>query len=96
MLTQEVTEHLIKCSEKVARREQEYADAKLQLEVLKAQYILENDWATLLGKAKPTQKEKDAYVIIETEEQKRVVDSLKVEVDYCKRIQEIQMMKYKL
>ena len=92
MLSQEVTEHLIKCSEKVARVEQKYSNAKLELKLLEAQYILKNDWEEVLGKKKPTQKEKDAFIILSTEEKRREVDELKIKVDYCRRIQEINMV----
>ena len=94
-MDQQTTEHLIKMSEKVARTEKKYVSAKLDLEIMKAQYILMNDWENLLGKAKPTQKEKDAFVLIETEEKQREVNDLKLQVDYCKRCHEIQLMKQK-
>ena len=94
-MEQEMAEHLIKCSEKVARTEAKYLSAKEDLEILKANYVLENDWEKLLGKSKPTQKEKDSYVLRETEAKKREVDDLKIQVDYCRRIFDIQMAKVK-
>ena len=92
-MEQEVTEHLIKCAEKVARAEARYVSAKTDLEILKAQYVLENDWEKLLGKKKPTVAEKDAYIVRETEAISRKVSDLKIQRDYCRRIFEIQKMK---
>lgn len=94
MMEQEYVEHLIKTANKIAITEKEYLAEKRNLEILKAQYILENDWEKLLGKAKPTQKEKDAYVEIETEALKRKVDDLKLQVEYCKRMYEINKLAY--
>lgn len=95
MLEQEYVEHLIKTANNVAMKEKEYRNAKVELEVLKAKYILENDWEKLLGKSKVTQKEKDAFVEVETEALKRKVDDLKIQVDYCKRMYEINLLSYK-
>ena len=94
-MEQEIVEHLIRCADKVAIREKEYLKEKRNLEVLKAQYILENDWENLLGKKKPTVSEKDAFITIALEEQIRKVDDLKLQVEYCKRIYEINIMSEK-
>lgn len=94
MLEQEFVEHLIKTANNIAIKEKEYLTEKRNLELLKAKYILVNNWEKVLGKPKPTQKEKDAYIEIETEELKRKVDDLKLQVDYCKRMYEINKMAY--
>ena len=92
MLDNDIVEHLIRTADKVALKEKEYLAAKQDLELLKAKYILTNDWESLLGKSKPTQKEKDAYIEVETEELKRKVNDLKLQSEYCKRVFEIHMM----
>lgn len=91
----ELMEHLIKTADKVAIREKEYQEEKQNLELLKAQYVLKNDWENILGKKKPTVAEKESYIKIETEEQERKVNELKVLRDYCRRIFEINMEFYK-
>lgn len=88
---QQLLEHLVKCAEKVARKEEEYVREKNNLESLKADYLLLNNWEELLGKKKPTQKEKDAFISKSVEQKKNEVDQLKICVDYCKRIYDIQM-----
>ena len=95
MMEQEYVEHLIKTANNIAVKEKEYLTEKRNLEILKAKYILVNDWEKLLGKSKVTQKEKDAYVEVETEELRRKVDDLKLQVEYCKRMYEINLLAYK-
>lgn len=92
MLENDTVEFLIKTANTVAKREQEYKEAKLELDLLKARYQLHNDWEKLLGKKKPTVSEKEAYVKVETEELQRQVNELKVKRDYCRRVFEIHML----
>ena len=91
----ETVEFLIKTANTVAIREQEYKDAKLELDLLKAQYQLLNDWETVLGKKKPTVSEKEAYIKVETEQLQRKVDELKIKRDYCRNVLEIHKMAQK-
>lgn len=81
--------------DEVCAKQAEYDSAKSNLKVTEAKYILCNDWENLLGKAKPTQKEKDSYVAIETQEQATKVATLKRELDYLKKMLEIRMMAVK-
>lgn len=83
---------LVKCSEKVKICDEEYLVAKNNLEMLKASYVLKNDWEKVLDKPKPTQKEKDAFMQVELEEKINAVNKLKVEADYQKRVFEIHML----
>ena len=94
-MEQQYVEHLIKLSNNIAKREKEYLVARNNLEMLKASYILKNDWELTLGKSKVTQKEKDAYVQVELEEKINEVNDLKLQVEYCKRIYEINVMSHK-
>ena len=64
---------LVKCSEKVKICDEEYLVAKNNLEMLKASYVLKNDWEKVLDKPKPTQKEKDAFMQVELEEKNSYV-----------------------
>lgn len=90
-MEQDIVEHLIRTADTVAIREMEYRNAKLELEVLKAQYIMQNDWEKIIGKNRPTVQEKEAYIKIQLEERERRVNELKVKRDYCRRIFEINM-----
>lgn len=91
----EIVEHLIKTADKVAIKEKEYLVAKNNLEMLKAKYILKNDWEKVLGKNKPTQKEKDAFIQVQLEEKINEVNDLKIQSEYCKRVYEINVMAQK-
>lgn len=87
-----IVEFLIRTADKVAIREKEYKDAKQELDLLKAKYTLLNDWENILGKKKPTVSEKESYIKIETEEQERKVNELKVRRDYCRKVYEIHIL----
>ena len=91
---QKITEHLIKCAEKVARAEEKYLAEKHKLDIVKAGFILQ-DLGEKIGKAKPTQKEKDAYIELQVKEIKGEVNDLKVKSDYYKRIYEINLLNEK-
>ena len=95
MLEQEYVEHLIKTANNIAITEKEYLKEKRNLEYLKAEYVLLNDWESIIGKKKPTVSEKEAYITRELDEQIRKVDDLKLQVDYCRRMFEINLMAYK-
>lgn len=92
MLDNKIVEHLIRTADKVAIREAEYKEAKLHLDILKAEYNLKNDWELLLDKKKPTVDEKKAYVKVALEEKQREVNTLKIRRDYCRRVFEIHML----
>ena len=91
-MNQEQTEHLLKLAANVGKSEQRYAKAKYELELLKADHILKNDWESLIGKKKPTVAEKEAFILQHTEEKNREVIDLKVQRDYCRRVFDINMM----
>lgn len=86
---------LVKYAEKVKSCDEEYLVAKNNLEMLKASYVLKNDWEMVLGKSKPTQKEKDAYMQVELEEKINQVNRLRVEAEYQKRLFEINVLAQK-
>lgn len=92
MLDNDTVEFLIKTANTVAKKEQKYLVARNNLEMLKASYVLKNDWEKVLDKPKPTQKEKDAFMQVELEEKINAVNKLKVEADYQKRVFEIHML----
>ncbi len=88
-------EHITLTLIEVNKKQAEYDTAKSNLKILEAKHILCNNWEELLGKAKPTQKEKDSYVAVATEEKANEVATLKRELDYLKRLLDIQMMAVK-
>lgn len=85
-------ENLLQLEEQVAVKEEEYDNEKIGLETLEADYILKNDWEKVLGKAKPTQKEKDAYIVKETEIRKRNLKRLERELKHLRRMYDIYMV----
>lgn len=69
--------------------EQEYVDMKLEYEMKKADLLLNTDFGTAIGKAKPTVAEKDAYVKLQTIEDERAYRQLGVTIGSKKRQLEI-------
>lgn len=88
-------ENLLKLAEDVKLAEEKFDNEKLNLELLKADYVLKNDWEKVLGKPKPTQKEKDSYIEKETEVLKRKVKSLERDLKYKKMVYEIYIIEAK-
>lgn len=84
-------QNLLKIESQITELEQEYDNEKIALETLEASYILKNDWEKVLGKAKPTQKEKDNYVVQQTEMKKRNLKKLERELKHSKRMFDIYM-----
>lgn len=84
-------QNLLKIESQITELEQEYDNEKIALETLEASYILKNDWEKVLGKAKPTQKEKDNYVVQQTELKKRNLKKLERELKHSKRMFDIYM-----
>ena len=87
----EKLQNLLKIETQISELEEEYDNEKIALETLEADYILKNDWESVLGKAKPTQKEKDNYVVQQTELKKRNLKKLERELKHSKRIFDIYM-----
>lgn len=83
--------NLLKIEEELGNKEEEFDNCKLELEILEADYQLENDWEKIFGKAKVTQKEKDAYVVKEIEVRKRNLKRLEREVKHLRRMFDIYM-----
>lgn len=96
MLDQEITEFLIKTANGVAKAEEKYALAKAELKVEEAKLFCFADYEKLLGKAKPTQKEKESAVAMLVADKRKEVIDLKVKRDYCRRIFEINMLQNKV
>lgn len=49
----------------IGELEKQYIEAKIEYEMKKADLLLNTDFATAIGKAKPTVAEKDAFVKME-------------------------------
>lgn len=60
-------------------KEAEYREAKVDLELTKAQLRINTDFPTAMNKAKPTEKDKEAWIKIETAEQEEQLARLKTE-----------------
>lgn len=92
IMEEENMEKMLKIAEELEQIETEYADAKHELGLLKAQYQLFNDWEKVLGKDKPTVSEKEAYIKTATEEQERRVNHLKAHRNFTRRVYEINIL----
>ena len=82
-------EKLLKLAEEVKVVEEELANKKLDLELLRAKYSLLNDWENIFGKKKVTVAEKEAFIKDATETLEREVNELRIRKDYLKRVYEI-------
>lgn len=85
-------ENLLDLESQISELEEQYDNEKIGLETLEADYILKNDWEKVLGKPKPTQKEKDNYVVKETEIRKRNLKKLERKLKHMKRLYDIYMV----
>ena len=65
--------------------EDDYVGMKLEYEIKKANLLLNTDFASAIGKAKPTVAEKDAYVKLQTVEDERAYKQLGVTIGSMKR-----------
>jgi hypothetical protein len=87
----EKLQNLLNIETQISDLEEQYDNEKIGLETLEADYILKNDWESVLGKPKPTQKEKDNYVVQQTEIRKRNLKKLERELKHMKRLYDIYM-----
>lgn len=78
-------EELLQLNDDIEVLEDEYVDMKLEFEIKKAKLLLETDFATAIGKAKPTVAEKDAYVKLQTVEDERAYKQVGVTIGAMKR-----------
>lgn len=91
-----MAEKLLKLNVELSQAEKEYVDKKLDLELLKAQYALKNDWEKVFDKKKVTVSEKEAYIKDATEIQEREINELRCRKDYLKRVYEIHKDMYRM
>lgn len=63
-----MNEELLKLNEQIKDTEDSYVKAKLVYETEKARLLLETDFGVVIGKAKPTVAEKDAWVKLQCKE----------------------------
>lgn len=78
-------EELLELDREIEVAESEYVDMKLEYEIKKANLLLNTDFASAIGKAKPTVAEKDAWVKRQIIEDERVYKQLRVTIDSLKR-----------
>lgn len=78
-------QELLELNEEIEDLEDSYVEAKLVYEFKKAELLLGTDFAAVIGKAKPTVAEKDAYVTLECREEKERYKFLGVTISSKKR-----------
>ena len=88
-MSQEQVEFLISLATNVGKAQQRYNLAKQGYEEEKAKLYSFADWEEILGKAKPTQKDKENAIVLLTADMKKEVDDLGCKLDYSKNILKI-------
>ena len=78
-------EELLELDREIEVAESEYVDMKLEFELKKANLLLNTDFASAIGKAKPTVAEKDAWVKRQIIEDERAYKQLGVTIGSLKR-----------
>ena len=77
--------------DEITDAEENYYNAKYDYEQSKAEILLETDFATAIGKAKPTVAEKDAFVELEIGDKKHHYRMLRVELKAKKMLFEVML-----
>lgn len=80
-----------KLNDEIEELEDDYWDSKYNYEQDKADILLDTDWATAIGKAKPTVAEKDAYIEKELGNQRLQYRKSRTEVDKKKRLFQVML-----
>ena len=83
---------LIELNEEITVLEETFIDEKLEYELRKARLFTESNWSEILGKAKPTQKDIENNIKIQTIDDERSVKQLENVVKSKKRLLEILMI----
>ena len=78
-------DELLQLNDDIEVLEDDYVGMKLEYEIKKANLLLNTDFASAIGKAKPTVAEKDAYVKLQTVEDERAYKQLGVTIGSMKR-----------
>ena len=78
-------EELLELDREIEVAESEYVDMKLEFELKRANLLLNTDFASAIGKAKPTVAEKDAWVKRQIIEDERAYKQLGVTIGSLKR-----------
>ena len=80
-----------KLNDEIEELEDSYWEFKCNYEQDRADILLDTDWATAIGKAKPTVAEKDAYIEKELGDNRLHYRKLRTEVDMKKRLFQIML-----
>lgn len=73
------------------KAEETYKFKKHDLEIRKANLWLNTNWEQVLDKARPTEKDKNAYIDLMLEDRKAEVIAAETEYNYLRRLYKIQM-----
>lgn len=80
---------LLELNDVITDLEDNYISAKLDYELTKANYQIGIDWSNVLGKAKPTVAEKEAWIKLECKDSEENYKLIGVELASKKRQLEI-------
>lgn len=81
-------------SEDLAEAQNQYLEARATLKNEEATLWIADDvnWEEEIGKSKPTQKDKEAWITLQLDYRKDEVNEKLVKYEYLKRLYEIQKM----
>lgn len=83
---------MIQLLEELETVNRELIDKKYDYELKKVELWLNTDFSTILNKAKPTQKDKEAYIKQQTIADKRNVKLLEANLEHLKRIFKVKCL----
>lgn len=74
----------------------QYIDLKWKIESEESKMWLETDWAVVLNKAKPTQKDKEYYIKQQLNGDKKELEFIRAIIDSLKRKYEVKLLEYRI
>lgn len=87
------TEEIIKLNDEIEDLEDDYWNEKFEYEQERAKMLLETDFASVIGKAKPTVAEKDAYIETQIGDKRLHYRTVRTASDNKKRLFQIMLLK---
>ena len=85
------TEEIINLNNEIEDLEDDYWNEKFEYEQERAKILLETDFASVLGKAKPTVSEKDAYVELQIGDKRLHYRTVRTALENKKRLFQVML-----
>ena len=87
------SEEIINLNNEIEDLEDDYWNEKFEYEQEKAEILLKTDFATAIGKAKPTVAEKEAYIELQIGEKRLHYRTVRTALENKKRLFQIMLQK---